>query len=165
MGEIHFAYNTKIRCKQLKQEKGVEEMKEKLSRKAWTFLAVVLAVVALIPALFIQMENYGNPYDRYIVEKKVETHLTKSGYQSADLNIFSDYDKEEVLPGNYHSWKYSVVFKEEPDRLYHFAVEKDGKKVVQFCETTTMEKNGEFGTLTLDKGEHSEANCKRLTKQ
>lgn len=116
-----------------------------------------MIVLIVIVAVFIL--NNGNPYEKYIVNKKVPAHLQKMGYTDADIIEQSYIQPKHTINNSVYHSHYKVVFKDEPHLEYFYGVTKKDKKVVQFCEKDTVIADHTYGEMTTEKTIHSENEC------
>ena len=99
-----------------------------------TKLITFVVLVILAPTAFIYVLNHGNPYENYLVNKYVPSHLEKMGF--TDEDIIEQHESNPNMSSNkdYYHTQYTVRFKEEPDIAYYYGVRKKTKDIKQFCE-------------------------------
>lgn len=129
-------------------------------RFAVSFFIVLLSFVLymfIIFASIIYLLNNGNPYTNYFFNKKMPSYLEGKGY--IDEDILHQHIAESGLENkDYYYDTYRVIFKDEPDMSYFYAIKKRGKSVAQYCEKETLE-NNIYTIRITGKTKHSEENC------
>lgn len=123
-------------------------------------ILIVLSILIFIAGVLYILNN-GNPYTNYFFNEKMPSYLEEKGYSDEDIQ--SQYINT-VSTGfhnkDYYSGLYRVVFKDELNTSYYYAIKKKGKSVAQLCEKE-MYKNNLYAIETTEKTKHSENNCIR----
>jgi hypothetical protein len=122
-------------------------------------ISIILIIILLVPFATISILNYGNPYEKYIVNKYIPTHLETMGYTDDDLIKQSYIQPKHGINNSVYHGHYMVIFKDEPQLEYLYGVTKRGKNVVQFCEKETLIAKNTYGDMTIEKTNHSEKEC------
>jgi hypothetical protein len=123
-------------------------------------LIITFSIIFLVFYLGLSyILNYGNPYERYIVNKYIPDHLETMGYTDADIVKQSYIQPKHGINNSVYHGHYMVVFKDEPQLEYLYGVTKEGKEVVQFCEKETLIAKSTYGDMTTEKTNHSEKDC------
>lgn len=121
-------------------------------------VAVSLFVFFGIPTGFYYLAVYGNPYHDYLASKHVPKYLSDKGYSNEDIVRQVFISPKYPINRAVHHGHHEVVFKDEPDIRYYYAVKKSGRDVVQFCVKERMYMNGLSETID-EKTAHSEKQC------
>lgn len=143
-----------------------EIWKSKKQRAVLIVSSIVLMGVFLFGVFLVQVPNYGNPIDKYLVEKHTTAYFEEVGYSEEDMEVESFFeegegwndffDQVEVLPEEYHQWQTLVTFSDEKERTYIYGLNQYTREVVQFCE------NIEGEELTETSGKHTEEYCAKM---
>ncbi|MBP3950236.1 DUF3139 domain-containing protein [Bacillus sp. YZJH907-2] len=115
--------------------------------------------MASIPFAFIYVLNNGNPYERYLANKYIPSHLEDMGYGEEDILKQLYIETKHSINNNVYHGHYKVIFKDEPQLEYLYGVTKNGKNVVQFCEKETLITSNTYAEMTTEKTIHSEQEC------
>lgn len=120
--------------------------------------SIIMLIMFGSPIVFFYVLNYGNPYEEYLVTKHVPKHLEEQGYSKADIKSQTFVLPKQLINKDVHHDHYEVVFKDEPDISYYYAVKVWSHEVVQFCEKEKNHKDGLVEPLN-GKTLHSEKSC------
>ncbi|WP_236035271.1 DUF3139 domain-containing protein [Alkalihalobacterium elongatum] len=122
-------------------------------------LSFLLIAIVSVPFAFLYVLNNGNPYESYLVNKYIPSHLEEMGYSDDDILEQSYIEPKHSINNSVYHGHYKVIFKDEPQLEYLYGVTKKGKQVVQFCEKETLIINNTYGDMTTEKTNHSENEC------
>lgn len=126
-----------------------------LKDRKWLYILITLLLtIVLTPFTVIYLINNGNPYERYLLDKYIPSHLEKMGYTDRDILDAHYAEEKDSNNDDYYHGNYMVQFKDEPNITYYYGLSKKGKRVTQFCER-------DDGTTKLISSptEHSENVC------
>lgn len=127
-------------------------MKKKI---IWYAFVLALVIVVAVPFGVLYVLNNGNPYTKYIANKKVPIYLEEKGYTENDIEELHYVEPKHTINKDFYHGHYMVIFKDEPGVTYYYGITKKGKQVKQFCEKDTLP----FYSVEESEIKHSEVKC------
>ena len=132
-------------------------MKKKI---IWYAFVLILVIIVAVPTSFLYILSNGNPYTKYIANKKVPSYLKEKGYVEDDFKKAHYIEPKHGTNKNFYNGHYMVIFKDEPDVIYYYGITKEEKQVKQFCERDKLSAYGTYeGWIEESKTKHSEVKC------
>lgn len=129
----------------------------KVLKVFYIIMATVIILILLAPFLLIYLLNNGNPYEKFLVNKYIPTHLEKMGYKEKDIKKQNYVEPKHLINKDFYHGHYMVVFNDEPSITYYYGISKKGKNVKQFCEKDVLINGVIHGLSEITK--HSETAC------
>lgn len=121
-------------------------------------ISMALLIVIIIPLILFNVLTNGNPYTKYIVDKKVPLYLESQGYSDSHIEESYYIEPKHMIDSKFYQGHYMVIFKDEPQVTYYYGVTKEGKQVKQFCEKD-KESSAGVTDITEENTKHSEEQC------
>ena len=124
----------------------------------WFASGLIILIIMAITISFFYMLNNGNPYTKYIADKKVPVYLEEKGYTENDIEESHYAEPKDIINNDFYSGQYMVIFQDEPDVTYYYGITKKGKQVKQFCEKDKLSADGITDIIETET-KYSEKQC------
>lgn len=121
-------------------------------------LVLILLTIVVLPFGFFYVLNNGNPYTKFIADKKVPKYLEEKGYTEPNIEESHYVEPKNLINKDLYHGHYMVTFKDEPDITYYYGITKRGKRIKQFCDKDKLSSDGVTYTVEGET-EHSEDKC------